>query len=268
MPSASSSRLSLLPQLLLLAILILPLSGCSSLKSWFDFSSDDDVDLQVPVRTLASKGMDDYTIGRYFTALEYFEEILDKYPFSPEAILAELKAADCNYFMEKYPEALVQYKAFEERHPTNEAIPYVMFQKAMCNYKKIDRIDRDTAGATESIQLFKQLLRAYPDSPYTTEAKAKIRAAQEFLANHEFFVVEYYVRTEKYSEAQARLKYMLAAYPDAAIAPKAKEMLARLDAGDPPRSNFTSWLPKVSLPDWSLFRADSDEKSASGEEVR
>lgn len=265
MPSASSFKPSSLPRLLLMLSLFLSLSACSSVKSWFDFSSDDDVDLQVPVKTLAAKGMDDYTIGRYFTALEYFEEILDKYPFSPEATLAELKAADCNYFMEHYQEALVQYKAFEERHPTNEAIPYVMFQKAMCYYKRIDRIDRDTIGATESIQLFKQLLRAYPDSPYTSEAKAKIRAAQEFLANHEYFVVEFYVRTEKYSEAQSRLKYMLAVYPESTIAPKAKEMLARLDAGDPPKSNFTSWLPKVSLPDWSLFQSEEETEPTDDE---
>jgi outer membrane protein assembly factor BamD len=264
MPVVSSFRPSSVAKLICLALLLFAFSGCSSLKTWFDFSAKEDVDLQVPVKTLASQGMDDYSVGKYFTALEYFEKILDRYPFSPEAILAELKAADCNYFMGKYPEALVQYKAFEERHPTNEAMPYVMFQKAMCNYKRIDRVDRDTVGATESIQLFKQLLRAYPDSPYTAEAKAKIKAAQEFLANHEYCVVEYYLRTEKISEAQTRLKYMLAVYPDAAIAPKAKELLGLIEAGTPPRSNFTSWFPKVSLPDWSLFRPDSAEESTSG----
>lgn len=244
--------------------LLLLLGGCSSLQSLFTFSSEQEVDLQVPARNLALQGMDDYNVGKYFSALEFFEEILDRYPFSPEATLAELKAADCNFYMERYLEALMLYGEFEERHPTNEAIPYVMFQKAMCNYQHIDRVDRDTTGAEQAILLFKQLLRAYPNSPYTPEAKARILAAREFLANHEYFVVEFYVRTEKFSQAETRLKYILAMHPDATIAAKAKALLARIEAGDPPRSNLASWFPKMTLPEWSLFRAESPEESASG----
>ena len=240
-------------------LILLALSGCSGkLPAFLDFRSDK-VDLEVPAQTLAAQGMDDYNVGKYFTALEYFEEILDRYPFSQEAILAELKAADCNYFMDRYQEALMLYNEFEERHPTNEAIPYVMFQKGMSQYKRIDRVDRDTEGAVEAIKYFNQLLRAFPDSPYNEEAKARIRAANEFLANHEYFVVEFYVRTQKYDQAETRLKYLIAMYPDAAITGKAEELLARIEAGDPPRSALTSWFPKVSLPDWSKFWEENDE---------
>lgn len=241
-------------------LLLLSLGGCSGkLPAFLDFRSEK-VDLQVPAQGLAAQGMDDYNVGKYFTALEYFEEILDRYPFSPEATLAELKAADCNFFMGRYLEALMLYNEFEERHPTNEAIPYVMFQKGMSQYKRIDRVDRDTAGAVESIKYFSQLLRAFPDSPYNEEARARIRAASEFLANHEYFVVEFYIRTEKYGQAETRLKYLIAMYPDAAITGKAKELLARIEAGDPPRSTLSSWFPKMSMPDWSKFWEENDEK--------
>lgn len=247
-----SSTLSLAACMLVTSLI---LTGCGNTKlpAFLDFRSDSDLDLQVPSRSLATKGMDDYNVGKYFTALEYFEEILDRYPFSTEATLAELKAADCNYQMGRYLEALMLYQEFEERHPTNEAIPYVMFQKAMTHYQRIDRIDRDTTGATESIKLFNQLLRAYPNSPYTPEAQARARAAREFLANHEYFVVEFYVRTEKYDQAEKRLNYLISMYPDSGISEKAEQLLVRLEAGDPPRTSFTDWFPKLSLPDWSLF---------------
>jgi len=251
--------------LLPLTLCFLLLTGCSgSLKDTFNFTSIDEngnvvekEDLELPAKELLLKGMDDYRVGKYFTAVESFEEILNKYPFSDEAILAELKAADCSYHLERYAEALLLYEEFENRHPTNESIPYVMFQKAMCNYKQIDRIDRDTSGAAKSIELFKQLLKAYPESPYTGEAQAKLAEATEFLANHEFFVVEYYVRTEKYDQAKVRLNYMLAMYPDATIAAKAKELLARLEAGDYPRSPWTSWLPKIDTSTWPLLGNDN-----------
>jgi len=245
---------------LLTLLVVLTFSGCGSIQELFNVTKIDeegneitDPELNLPAKNLLAKGMNDYNVGKYFTAVTFFEDILNRFPFSPEATLAELKAADCSYHLERYMEALVLYEEFENRHPTNESIPYVMFQKAMCNYKQIDRIDRDTAGAINSIELFRQLLKAYPNSPYTGEAKARIATATEFLANHEYFVVEYYVRTAKYDQAIIRLKYLLVMYPESNITPKAQELLTRIEAGDPPRSRLTAWFPKISLPDWARF---------------
>ncbi len=256
--------LSLITALLLLFLF----SGCADLKKTFNFTSIDEEgnevvegDLNLPAKDLLAQGMDDYNVGKYYTAIEFFNDIINRFPFSPEATLAELKAADCSYYLERYVEALLLYEEFENRHPTNESIPYVMYQKAMCNYKEIDRVDRDTAGAIKSIELFNQLIKAYPESPYTNEAKARIKTATEFLANHEYFVVEYYVRTEKYDQAIVRLKYLLVMYPESDIAAKAKPLLARIEAGDPPRSRLASWFPKLSLPSWSLMGGSDKEDS-------
>ena len=237
------------------------ISGCGDkTPAFLDFSSKRALELRVPSAELAANGMEDYNVGKYFTALEYFEEILDRYPFSPEATLAELKAADCNYHMENYQEAILLYSEFEERHPTNEAIPYVMFQKGMSHFQRIDRVDRDTIGAEESIKMFNRLLRAYPNSPYNEEAKTRIAAAKEFLANHEYFVVEFYIRTEQYGQAETRLNYLLTMYPDSDIAPKAREVLTRIEAGDPPGAGIFSWFPKMSIPDWSGFWEENDKE--------
>jgi len=248
-----------------LFLLFFLLGGCSQLKSTFNFTSSEKIEKELPAKNLAIKGMDDYNVGKYFTAIEYFEEILNRYPFSPEASLAELKAADCSYYLGNYQEAALLYEEFENHHPTNESIPYVMFQKAMCSYKTIDRVDRDTTGATKAVQLFEQLLKAYPDTPYTGEAESRIAAATEFLANHEYFVAEYYIRTEKYNQAVVRLKYMLAKYPDAEISTRARDLLARVEAGDPPKSRLWAWFPKLSMPDWSFFSNDQEENSPAGE---
>lgn len=261
-----SNRSSITLFLLLLTFGLL--GGCAELKETFNITSIDEEgndierkDLNQPAQKLLMEGMDDYNVGKYFTAIEFFEEILNRYPFSPEATLAELKAADCSYHLGRYLEALLLYEEFENRHPTNESIPYVMYQKAMCHYKQIDRVDRDPTGAEKSITLFKQLLKAYPTSPYTAEANARIASATEFLANHEYFVVEYYVRTQKYDQAKIRLNYLLAMYPDSQITKLAKQLLARLEKGDPPKSRLTSWFPKLSLPDWKLFGSSDEEDS-------
>ena len=235
--------------------LLTSLSGCATLGEWLGFETSQGV--EKTAKSLAIEGMEDFNVGSYSTALEKFEEILDRFPFSPEAMLAELKSADSHYYLEHYLEAKVLYKQFEERHPTNEVIPYVMFQTGMCDFARTDRIDRDISGAKDAIQSFSRLLRAYPISPYTNEAKARIRAAREFLVNHEFFVAVFYLRTDKTLEAAHRLKYIIATYPDASITPKAKQLLNRIEAGDPPRIGLSRWLPKLSMPDWKLFGDDA-----------
>lgn len=247
------------------------LGGCSDLQKSFGFTSIDEkgnetkTDVDLPAKDLLAKGMDDYNVGKYFTAIEFFQEILNRYPFSPEAPLAELKAADCSYHLERYPEALALYEEFANRHPTNESIPYVLFQKGMSNFKQIDRVDRDSTSATMAIEFFKQLLKSYPNSPYSSEAKARIAAASDYLADHEFVVAEYYIRAEKYDQAKVRLKYLLAKYPERAIAAQAKELLARLEAGNPPKSALTSWLPKLSIGSWSLSGQGAAENSSSAD---
>jgi outer membrane protein assembly factor BamD len=251
--SAQFSFVRSVPITLLALLMLLSLSSCATLQSWFNGEEKDGEEIHLSAKTLAGKGVDEFSMGNYYKAKNYFDKILDFYPFSPEAALAQLKGADSNYYIENYEEALMLYHEFEERHPTNEAIPYVMYQIAMCYYQQIDRIDRDTSGAENAIKEFSKLLRAFPNSPYKSEAKGRIRAANEFLVNHEYFVVEFYLRTEKYEEAQARLTYLINTYPDASITPKAQKLLKRLEAGDTPGFNLSSWFKDTLLPDWKLF---------------
>ncbi len=243
MISFSSIQKLLKPHYIAIFAILFLSSGCGDINKAFTFTKLDAEGNEiardlggVPAKNLLTQGMEDYNVGKYFTAIEFFEEIINRYPFSPEATLAELKAADCSYHLERYFEALLLYEEFENRHPTNESIPYVIYQKAMCNYKQIDRIDRDTSGAIKATALFKQLLKAYPDSPYSEEARSRISAATEFLANHEYFVVEYYMRAGKHDQAKVRLRYLLTNYPMSKIAPKANKLLERLTKEESPTS--------------------------------
>ncbi|MDX1776012.1 MAG: outer membrane protein assembly factor BamD [Desulfobulbales bacterium] len=207
------------------------------------------------VESLALQGLEYYRHGRYNKAKRLFETLLNQYPFSEYSLLAELKTADSNYFLENYEEALLQYKDFEEHHPTNEAIPYVMFQMAMCYYNQIDTIDRDTSPAVNAVYAFTRQMRAFPNSPYFEEARVRIKAAQNFLANHEYYVASFYERTYAYEEAKARLEFLLRQYPESNIAPKAEMLLNDLKNDEPPGRSLFGWLPRA-LPDWEDVSPD------------
>ncbi len=233
---------------------LVAISGCAEIR--------EDLGLKQPepvIQTageLAVLGMESFNVGKYHSAITNFEEITERYPFDPIAHLARLKTADCHYYMEEYPEAKMFYQEFKERAPRNEAIPYVMFQIGMCDLKMTDRIDRNVNGAKDAIQSFSLLLNAFENSPYHREAKARTRAAKEFLVNHEFFIAIFYVRTEKYGAATHRLNYLIKNYPDAQITPRAKTLLKRIEAGNPPKMGVNSWLPDFNMPDYKLFSFD------------
>ncbi|PIE57740.1 MAG: outer membrane protein assembly factor BamD [Desulfobulbus propionicus] len=242
--------LSSIVLLLLFCLLLLPLSGCSVFQGMFDrvtFGEEEEIAGNAP-ETLITEGMDAYGVGDYSKAIRAFDKILDEHPFSQQAMLAELKSADASYYSHAYLEAKLRYQQFEERHPTNEATPYVLFQIGMCDFQRIDRIDRDVSGTEEAIKSFSRLLRSFPDSPYTNEARARIAAAKDFLVNHEYFVAVFYVRTQEYEQAKYRLKYLLARYPHSTLAPKASALLQRLEDNDPPRWGLQKWVPDFIMP--------------------
>jgi outer membrane protein assembly factor BamD len=244
--------------LALLLVIATTLSGCSTFSGMFNkltFGDEEDPK-SLPPEELIVQGMDAYNTGNYNEAIKHFKVILDEHPFSAQAMLAELKSADAHYYNKQYAEAKVLYKAFEERHPTNEAMPYVLFQVGMCDYSRTDRIDRDVSGPLEAIKSFNRLINAYPQSPYAKEAKTRIKDAMEFLVNHEYMVAIFYVRTARYDEAKHRLKYLLARYPDSTLAPKAKDLLAHLEAGNKPEWGMNRWLPEF------MTKAPSDRKES------
>jgi outer membrane protein assembly factor BamD len=234
---------------LLLVFALGPLTGCAKVQQWRSSSETASVAAETftaqQAEELARKGLQDFNHGRYSSALESFEKLRQGYPFSEYSLLAELKIADCNYYMNNYAEALVFYEEFERNHPTNEAIPYVLFQIGMSHDKQIGTIDRDIKGAGEAVKAFSRLLRTFPDSPYTAEATARIKAARDFLAAHELHVAHFYIRTGAYDQAANRLDYLLDNFPDTASSAEARELQAMLQAGDPPRRSwfsFPSWL--------------------------
>ncbi|HIJ91003.1 MAG: outer membrane protein assembly factor BamD [Desulfobulbaceae bacterium] len=229
------------------------LTGCATLDTMLGWVGFGESSGQETPEALAMEGMADFNRGKYSAALKRFAEIKDRFPFSDVAQLAELKAADSNYYMDRFGEAKTLYEEFEANHPTNEAVPYVLFQIGMCSYSQIGTSDRDPGSAHNAVQAFERLNRSYPKSPYFVEASARIRAARDFLAQHEFSVATFYVRTDEDKQAQGRLEYLLANYPEASVASQATQLLAQLKSGQGVEKTWRRFVPTISLPDWQSF---------------
>jgi outer membrane protein assembly factor BamD len=225
------------------SLLLISLVGCAG-------KSSDQASSPEPIATEAMKA---FNKGNYTTALKHFETLTDRFPFSQYSLMAELKSADCHFYLDHYAEAISAYQAFEENHPTNEAVPYTMFQVGMCHYNRLDSIDRDPASAVDAIAVLNKLIRSFPQSSYIDEARSRITAARNFLANHEMYVARFYIKTNKLKQAEVRLEYLIANYPDSSVTTEAEKTLALLKSGKKPHGSWKDWIPELGMPDWETF---------------
>jgi outer membrane protein assembly factor BamD len=177
-------------------------------------------------RDLAEEGMKAYEDNDFRNSLETFQKLRDWYPFSKYALLADLKVGDAHYNLKEYDEAISAYEEFENLHPKNEAVPYVVYQTGRCYLDRLEVIDRDQTMALQAVQIFSRLIRTYPDSPFAKKAKEHIRTCYRNLAEHDFYVGMFYYKTKHYKAAMERFKMVLRSYPDLGVHYKALQYIA------------------------------------------
>lgn len=148
-----------------------------------------------------------------YDATPAFEELREKFPLSPYAVLSELRLGDCHYSMDEYIEAAHYFENFRRLHPSNQNVPYSIYMSGMCRYIEMLSADRDQTAAREAIEHFQMLLELYPENPYTGKALTRMSEAQKKVAEHEFFIGDFYYKKGNYKVAVKRYRKILEKYP-------------------------------------------------------
>ncbi|GAB6162788.1 outer membrane protein assembly factor BamD [Desulfothermus naphthae] len=168
---------------------------------------------QTPLELLEA-GEEALSEKNYDRAIEYFEKMKDKYPFSPYTVRAELLLGDSYFYAKKYEEAETAYKEFESLHPGHKNIDYVIFQIGMSNFYQKPSIDLPQLCIHEAISYFTRLIEAYPKSQYVQKAKEMVKKCRYILAKHEIYVANFYFRTKRYKGAWKRYLYIQQNFPE------------------------------------------------------
>ncbi len=195
-------------------------SGCA----WFERKEEK------PAQELASEGMDSFKNGRYSKSIEFFEKLKDWYPFSKYAILAELKIADAHYCLKEYEEAIFAYEEFENLHPNNEAISYVVYQIGLCYFEQISTPDRDQTSANKAKSTFNRLIKQFPQNRYAIKGKKFIKKCDKSLAEAVFGIGVHYYKNKHYKGALARFKEVISNYPDVGVHQRSLRYIAMCEA--------------------------------------
>ncbi len=164
--------------------------------------------------TLYKQGLVRFNKRDYSEALKLFEQLKSIFPDSPPyTIWAELKAGDCHFLKKDYVEAIAAYEEFKKIHPAHEEIPYVQYQIGMAYFNQIRTLDRDQTPTRKALSNFEYLIANYPSGLFTEKAKDKVGVLRKRLADHEFYIGNFYYKQGKFQASAARFEGLLEKFP-------------------------------------------------------
>ncbi|MEA3428171.1 MAG: outer membrane protein assembly factor BamD, partial [Thermodesulfobacteriota bacterium] len=158
------------------------------------------------------------------------EKLKDWYPFSKFAILAELKIADAYYSLKEYEDSIFAYEEFENLHPNNEAIPYVIYRIGLCYFEQVSTPDRDQSSAEKAKSTFIRLIKQFPHDKYANMGNAYIKKCDKSLAEAVFEIGLHYYKSNHYKGALARFKSVISDYPDIGVHYRVLQYIAQCEA--------------------------------------
>jgi len=160
---------------------------------------------------------DDTVLGMNFTnyqdAVDKFQDIIDNYPYSEYAVLAELRIADAHFAQQRWEEALNYYRDFAQLHPDHAKVPYTMLRTALCHERQSEKSVRDQTQTREAVAALDSLILRYPNAPETAEAEELWKKLRRKLATQALQVGDFYFQREEYQSAANRYRSVIDEFP-------------------------------------------------------
>jgi len=210
-------------------LIVSQLSGCG----WFSKEEDETKDWSASQFYSEAKSALDG--GNYDTAIKYYEKLEARYPFGPYAKQAQLDVAYAYYKYEEPESALAALDRFIKLYPRDPAVAYAYYLKGLVNFNRnvgffdrfipTDPSQRDPGSARDSFNDFAELVRRFPESNYTEDARQRLVFLRNVLAEYEVNVADYYYRRGALVATVNRCRYVIENYPTTPAVKKALELM-------------------------------------------
>jgi outer membrane protein assembly factor BamD len=210
-------RHSGLLRLLALLALLVVVSGCGRF-----FDRDDPLETLAvePMYDVAKQALRNNNTAR---AERYYKRLIARFPFGPYTEQSQLELAFVQFRASKGEEALSTLNRFIKTYPTHPHIDYAYYLRAVVNFDsggalldrlaRIDSSQRDQSSLRQSFNDFAELIRRYPNSRYSVDARQRMVHVRNQLAKHEINVAKYYLRRGAWVAAAKRGQYIIEFFP-------------------------------------------------------
>ncbi len=159
----------------------------------------------------SKSAMDD---GDYEQAVKYYEKLESRYPFGRYATQAQLDIIYAHYKNGEPDSAIAAADRFIKLHPQNSFVDYAYYLKGLANYHRdesfanrfipSDPSQRDAGATLDSFNDLAELVRRFPESKYTVDARQRMLYLRNNLAMYQIHVAEYYMKRGAYMAAANR----------------------------------------------------------------
>jgi outer membrane protein assembly factor BamD len=152
--------------------------------------------------------------GDYETAIKYYEGLEAKFPFGRYAMQSQLDVAYAYYRNGDQEQAIAAADRFIKLHPNHPYTDYAFYIKGIVNFNRnmgffdrfvpIDSSQRDSSAAMESFNDFSELIRRYPNSKYSVDARKRLVYLRNSIAASHVHAARYYMKRGAYLAAANR----------------------------------------------------------------
>lgn len=185
-------------------------------------SSNEDTEyVEQPVEQLYNSAHNQLLSGEYEEAAKKFDEVERQHPYSIWATKSQLMAAYSHYENEAYDEAVIALDRFIQLHPSNKDVPYAIYLKGLSYYEQISDVGRDQMMTELAQKSFRELIKRYPSSKYSRDARLKLDLTFDHLAGKEMDIGRYYTSRNQCIAALARFKTVVQKYDTTTHVPEA-----------------------------------------------
>ncbi len=166
---------------------------------------------------------------RWRIAAIAFDEVERQHPYSVWARRAQLMSAYSHYMSRRYDDAILAVDRFLQLHPGNRSAPYAYYLKAVSFYNQIVGVGRDQDLTFKARDALVELIRRYPESTYSQDARLKLDLTNDHLAGKEMDVGRYYLHREEYLAALGRFQLVTSKYETSSHVPEALHRLVEVE---------------------------------------
>jgi len=187
-------------------------------------SSKPDVVPEVPPSQLYAEAQTAISQSYWEEATKKLEAIDTRYPFGAYSNQVQLDLIYTYYKKVDLPLSLATINRFMRLHPTDPKMDWVVYMKglvymqqgesSLLDFFGIDPSDREPELAKKAYSTFALLLRRYPSSSYTADAKARMAFLKERFSRYELAVTDYYARRGANVAAANRGQALIRDYTD------------------------------------------------------
>lgn len=210
------------------------LTGLLALSLLAGCSTTEEIVPDIPPSELYTEAQSSLQDGNWVTAIDRLEALDSRYPFGAYSEQVQLDLIYAYYKNDDLALGLATIDRFIRLNPTHKKSDWVLYMRGLTHMAQdrnfmhdlfnVERSDRDPEPVKQAFADFKKLLERYPTSLYANDAKLRMHALKNRLADYDLATADFYLRREAWIAAITRCQELQKTYPDTVAARKSLEI--------------------------------------------